>query len=241
MSASDVEEHVHNQGETTKRRSCTRQSSNIPGEKMVCKKDSNKIIESSESGNIECGHCSKEGSHSMYVDDSGCDRSSFELDGCIFLNGSQGESQDHISAVGDVIQDLSPDSEHPVFGSSPETRNGSDWNFTSCSVSSWGHFSKSRKDHYKYRRSDYSSDSDEDANYVRKKELPCCSSKRDSNASQKSHLPICELAKQPPLYISKNKDSNSKFSSYRNQDGVKPNVFKEKSSVSKNNSKHIGS
>ncbi|WAR26788.1 SCONB-like protein [Mya arenaria] len=71
-------------------------------------------------------------------------------------------------------------------------------------IESWGHFSKHRGNHYKYRRSDYSSDSDEDSAVgSNKKNL-----KTQMLVKQKSHLPSLTLTRQSSSSSARNNDFN---------------------------------
>lgn len=97
-----------------------------------------------------------------------------------------------------------------------------------CVVNSWGHFSQCVKNRYKYRRSDYSSESDEEHG------IPQWPNKPDIVQPQKSHLPSCDLnsltSVLKPKEVSKN-DVIKNIAS-RTKDGIKPTVFKEKLAVS---------
>ncbi|XP_041350538.1 F-box/WD repeat-containing protein 11-like [Gigantopelta aegis] len=117
-------------------------------------------------------------------------------------------------------------SDHPDHVNTDTTSHSDDHKKTS-EVACWGHFSKHSGKHYKYRRSDYSSDSEDDpphaASMLQK-------SKVKSVCSQKSHLPqvLCKtaspnkLVKVDSVHVSDTED----VLDYR--EGVKPTVFKEK-------------
>lgn len=100
-----------------------------------------------------------------------------------------------------------------------------------CDVSSWGHFSQCIKNRYKYRRSDYSSESDEE------RSTPQWPNKAEMVQPQKSHLPTYDLSVLTPVL--KPKDTSAKKDVIktiptRTKDGIKPTVFKEKLAVSYN-------
>lgn len=94
-------------------------------------------------------------------------------------------------------------------------------------IDSWGHFSKLKRNHYKYRRSDYSSDSDDDSPFLK-------GSKSGSSltliAKQKSHLPSITLTRQNSSSSthSHDKSNNSSIDIYPYKEGVKPPDFKER-------------
>lgn len=102
------------------------------------------------------------------------------------------------------------------------------------SISSWGHFCKTSQNHYKYRRSDYSSESDDD--------LPL---KKDRNSAsqmpilchQKSHLPKITITLSRQSSTSSNKSVTERSSStvsdvnFPVKEGVPPLDFKARSST----------
>ncbi|XP_067682984.1 F-box/WD repeat-containing protein 7-like [Haliotis asinina] len=93
------------------------------------------------------------------------------------------------------------------------------------SVQCWGHFSRPRR-HYKYRRSDYSSESEDDVP-VRSSAPPC----RVSARSQKSHLAIGNLQRSLSLGTGSKSgvpDDIDCTDGLDFREGVKPCVFKEK-------------
>ena len=94
-------------------------------------------------------------------------------------------------------------------------------------INSWGHFCKSRHN-YKYRRSDYSSESDEETPI---KNRNCETAMLEK---QKSHLPSITLTRTGSL--SSNGSFEKTVTSYGDQverDGVKPMDFKDRMKVSK--------
>lgn len=97
-----------------------------------------------------------------------------------------------------------------------------------CVVNSWGHFSQCVKNRYKYRRSDYSSESDEEHG------IPQWPNKPDIVQPQKSHLPSCDLNSLTSVLKPKEASKNDviKNIASRTKDGIKPTVFKEKLAVS---------
>lgn len=120
--------------------------------------------------------------------------------------------------------------------SSQATESDSNANLPSpTSISSWGHFSKTTQNHYKYRRSDYSSDSDDD--------LPLKKNDRNS-ASQmplvchhKSHLPkiTITLSRQSSASsyksVTERSGSNASDVNFSTKEGVPPLDFKDKSTT----------
>ncbi|XP_052781727.1 uncharacterized protein LOC128218185 [Mya arenaria] len=93
-------------------------------------------------------------------------------------------------------------------------------------IESWGHFSKHRGNHYKYRRSDYSSDSDEDSAVgSNKKNL-----KTQMLVKQKSHLPSLTLTRQSSSSSARSYDKslNNSIDPLNSMDGVNPLTFKER-------------
>lgn len=97
-------------------------------------------------------------------------------------------------------------------------------------IDSWGHFSKHRRNHYKYRRSDYSSDSEDES-------LASLGKKNDSNltllAKQKSHLPSITLTRQNSASSTQSYDKASAGSVevFPLKEGVKPHDFKARVKV----------
>lgn len=93
-----------------------------------------------------------------------------------------------------------------------------------CVVNSWGHFSQCVKNRYKYRRSDYSSESDEEHG------MPQWPNKPDIVQPQKCHLPSCDLNSLTSVLKPKeaSKSDVIKNIASRTKDGIKPTVFKEK-------------
>ncbi|KAK3590727.1 hypothetical protein CHS0354_030961 [Potamilus streckersoni] len=95
-------------------------------------------------------------------------------------------------------------------------------------ISSWGYFSKSKKSHYKYRRSDYSSDSDDD--------VPLKGSKINADTvitAQRSHLPITKLINSAnSVKMREKSDENSKevpqIPFMAPNEGMKPLDFKDR-------------
>ncbi|WAR26768.1 SCONB-like protein [Mya arenaria] len=93
-------------------------------------------------------------------------------------------------------------------------------------IESWGHFSKHRGNHYKYRRSDYSSDSDEESAVgSNKKNL-----KTQMLVKQKSHLPSLTLTRQSSSSSARSYDKslNNSIDPLNSMDGVNPLTFKER-------------
>jgi hypothetical protein len=96
-------------------------------------------------------------------------------------------------------------------------------------IDSWGHFSKHKRNHYKYRRSDYSSDSD-DENHVSKG--PNSASNLTLLSKQKSHLPSITLTRQSSVSSTQSHDkSNAGLDVFLCKEGVKPLDFKERVKV----------
>lgn len=97
------------------------------------------------------------------------------------------------------------------------------------SVNSWGHFSRSSYNRYKYRRSDYSSDSDEDS-HPSPPQLPHKISSSLGLAPQ-PHTCLSEYQ-----HISSNSNHKSATDTKKDHnhfsEGVRPNVFKERFAVS---------
>jgi hypothetical protein len=117
-----------------------------------------------------------------------------------------------------------PNKNHKCSNSEPEIRYQ-----PTCDVNSWGHFSQCIKNRYKYRRSDYSSESDEE------RSTPQWPNKAEMIQPQKSHLPTYDLSVLTPVL--KPKDTSTKNDVIKNipsrtKDGIKPTVFKEKLAVS---------
>lgn len=96
------------------------------------------------------------------------------------------------------------------------------------SIDSWGHFSKHKRNHYKYRRSDYSSDSeDEGRSGVRK-------TPDATVGKQKSHLPSITLTRTSSLSSNQSFDkcSASGLDVWPAKEGVKAKDFQERIKVS---------
>jgi len=95
-------------------------------------------------------------------------------------------------------------------------------------IDSWGHFAKHRRSHYKYRRSDYSSDSEEDEMFGRKK----MNSQVSGLTKKKSHLPSITLMRQnsSASYHSFDKSASGSLD-LSTKEGVKPVNFKERMKV----------
>lgn len=97
-------------------------------------------------------------------------------------------------------------------------------------IDSWGHFSKHRRNHYKYRRSDYSSDSEDDS-------PESLAKKSASNlvllAKQKSHLPNIAVTRQNSTSstLSGDKSSAGLSDVFPLKEDVKPLDFKERVKV----------
>lgn len=95
-------------------------------------------------------------------------------------------------------------------------------------IDSWGHFAKHKRSHYKYRRSDYSSDSEEDDMFGRKK----INSEVSLLAKQKSHLPSIALMRQSSSASNHSFDKSASGSiDLTTKEGVKPVDFKERVKV----------
>ncbi|KAH3820748.1 F-box/WD repeat-containing protein 7-like [Dreissena polymorpha] len=93
-------------------------------------------------------------------------------------------------------------------------------------IESWGHFSKHRQNHYKYRRSDYSSDSDEDGEVGSKNPTL----KTTVLVKQKSHLPSLTLTRQNSTSSNKSYETAAAegYDICSWKEGVKPCTFKER-------------
>ena len=104
------------------------------------------------------------------------------------------------------------------------------------SINSWGHFSKTPHNQYKYRRSDYSSDSDDDLPLKKDKN---CASQLPLVCHQKSHLPKITITLSRQSSIASNKSATERSTSnladldFPVKEGVPPLDFKDRSSVSK--------
>jgi hypothetical protein len=98
-------------------------------------------------------------------------------------------------------------------------------------IDSWGHFSKHKRNHYKYRRSDYSSESEDENTSLGKKSM----SNVTLLAKQKSHLPSITLTRQTSASSSQSfeKPSSGSIDEYTFKEGVKPVDFKERVKVCK--------
>ena len=103
------------------------------------------------------------------------------------------------------------------------------------SINSWGHFSKTPHNQYKYRRSDYSSDSDDDLPLKKDKN---CASQLPLVCHQKSHLPKITLTLSRQSSTASNKSSTERSTNnladldFSVKEGVPPLDFKDRSSVS---------
>lgn len=205
-----------------KRRPCSRKLSSMPGEKYLCQKNSADHNFSSESNDGGIG--------SMDSRDD---------------NHSESDSEININEVPCVCKGCSrkSDEEFYYLQSTPQYLHDGkacpsdqmEWKFQSpCAINSWGHFCQSRRDLYKYRRSDYSSDSDEES-VPRFNQI---SPDSDGCGKPRSHLPVCDSLSDVPLKTVVNmvkgtsKTDLLKNLTSRPQDGIKPHVFKEKFAVS---------
>lgn len=220
----------HGNQDRAKRRGCARQLSSVPGDKYLCQKDS-KTLEICRLHPLNYTADQDLNSVESYNGES----SSVELE------SESKDSRNVCTCPGnsdncreDMDGDISPDSPDMVFTRSDQDPTDPGWEFRStCPVTSWGHFSKSRKEHYKYRRSDYSSDSEEDA-AIKIPMQP--TAPVDVDSTLRSHLPMCDLTLSPLLNVSVKKketipNGNPRITC-RSKDGVKPTVFKEKLAVS---------
>lgn len=107
-------------------------------------------------------------------------------------------------------------------------------------VNSWGHFSKNCSyNRYKYRRNDYSSDSDEDASHhPSPSQLPHKVSVI-GGGGQSQQLPHACLSEYQHITSSSNSNRKKSATDSKNKDhnhfseGVKPNVFKERFAMMK--------
>ena len=112
-----------------------------------------------------------------------------------------------------------------------ETSFSSDNHRKRSEVACWGHFSKHSGKHYKYRRSDYSSDSEDDP-------PPAIAMLQNSKVkvlcSQKSHLPqvICKTVSPNKLVKSDSVHMSDTEDVLEYKEEVKPTVFREKLVVS---------
>ena len=222
------------QNESTKKRSCARKLSSIPNQKYLCQKDSGGFQSSYDSGandmagnSMEMQDCNEVFTDNFEItrDESvQCHLSSCKL--------CQNHREDEHHKNGDL--DSSHDSDCVCDGEELLHNGVENWEpQTPSAVYSWGHFSKCVKNRYKYRRSDYSSDSEDEASAKRNllNDPQYC----NGSVQQKSHLPACDNL----LTInSVNKDAQTvktdsiKALTSRPRDGVKPTVFKEKLAVS---------
>lgn len=101
------------------------------------------------------------------------------------------------------------------------------------SVNSWGHFSKSTRNRYKYRRSDCSSDSEDDVSFLKTLTLSNKSKVDSGMGSPKVHLPV--LGKQSSN-AAKGVDKSGPCCSHDNTvNGVLPKKFRDRSAVSLKN------
>ncbi|KAL5014674.1 hypothetical protein ScPMuIL_008944 [Solemya velum] len=97
------------------------------------------------------------------------------------------------------------------------------------SVNSWGHFSKSTRNRYKYRRSDCSSDSEDDAAFLKTLTLSNKSKADSGMGSPKVHLPV--LVKHSSN-ASKDVDKLDHYSHHDNTvDKVLPTKFRDRSAA----------
>ena len=103
------------------------------------------------------------------------------------------------------------------------------------SIDSWGHFSKTHLNQYKYRRSDYSSDSDDELPLKKDKN---CASQLPLVCHQKSHLPKITITLSRQSSTSSNKSVTERLGSnvadinFPTKDAVPPLDFKDRSTVS---------
>lgn len=104
-------------------------------------------------------------------------------------------------------------------------------------VNSWGHFSKSSHNRYKYRRSDYSSDSEEDLPYPSPSQLPhkVNSSPSSGCGSDKGQPHTCLSELQHVSSNSNRRKTSIDIKKDHNHysEGVRPNVFKERFAMMK--------
>ena len=99
------------------------------------------------------------------------------------------------------------------------------------SVNSWGHFSKSSYNRYKYRRSDYSSDSDEDS-HPSPPQLPHKISSSSGSSAPQPHTCLSEYQHISSSSNRKKSATDTKKDHNHFSEGVRPNVFKERFAVS---------
>lgn len=97
-------------------------------------------------------------------------------------------------------------------------------------INSWGHFSKSCHNRYKYRRSDYSSDSEEDALSPNPSQLPHKLSAGFSG--QAPHTCLSDLQHVTTVINRKKSAMDIKKDHNHYSEGVRPSVFKERFAVS---------
>ncbi|XP_076448455.1 uncharacterized protein LOC143285119 [Babylonia areolata] len=96
------------------------------------------------------------------------------------------------------------------------------------SVNSWGHFSKSSYNRYKYRRSDYSSDSDEDVRHPSPSQLPHKVSSMSGGSVPHPHTCLSEFQHISSNSNRKKSATDTKKDHNHFTEGVRPNVFKER-------------
>ena len=94
-------------------------------------------------------------------------------------------------------------------------------------IDSWGHFSKHRRNHYKYRRSDYSSDSDDDTG----SRSTLSPHQARLLVKQKSHLPSLELTRQNSTSSAHSFDKIATTDVLASKEGVNPAIFKDRAKV----------
>lgn len=209
-----------NPQEATKRRPYSRKLSSMPGKKYLCQKNSADHNVSNESNDAGIGSMDSRDDNHLESDDE----IPIHQVPCYCRGCNRNEEQDlfYLQSTPQYLQN----------GKAYES-DQMEWKFQSpCAISSWGHFCQSRRDYYKYRRSDYSSDS-EDESVPRFNQI-CFNS--DGCLKPRSHLPVCDNLSSAPLpSTSSTKGSKSdllKTLTSRPQDGIKPHVFKEKFAVS---------
>ncbi|KAK3103366.1 hypothetical protein FSP39_018765 [Pinctada imbricata] len=231
-SASSASEKQDGQNEVTKKRSCARQLSSIPNQKYLCQKDSSGFHSSFDSASndvsgclIEPQECSEVFSGNYDMDGEDFRRSSGRSSSCRMCHSQNDPGNGHMNG------DTSQDSDY-LFDGDESLHNGSDnWEEcrSPCAIYSWGHFSKCVKNRYKYRRSDYSSDSDDESSSKHNmlNDPKYC----NGSTKKKSHLPSCDNLvnfSSVKKDAQKAKSDNYKVHNSRVRDGVKPGVFKEK-------------
>nr|KAG5702230.1 hypothetical protein BaRGS_030585 [Batillaria attramentaria] len=104
-------------------------------------------------------------------------------------------------------------------------------------VNSWGHFSKSSHNRYKYRRSDYSSDSDEDPPFPSPSQLPHKMNSLPSSGCGSDlvqpHTCLSELQHVSSNSNRRKSAMDTKKDHNHYSEGVRPNVFKERFAMMK--------